>query len=490
MVSIKNSKFAGTGESLTLGPKKEAIIFISGLEKCTLYEISGNLEDSEGKKLIQLPRIKIITGSMLPLILCWEKFSIIAPQLGYLNLGLNGLKVLWSYFVDSPSMDNLSIKNAFPIKPPLLKDDHITRENHNLLTNFIKVIQSLNEEEYHPILKTYLDDLSDNSLFHSLIDFRFKAVTRLLVALNLSKITENRPLEMKSAIMCLNHTISIIRTNPQNSGTISVLSLIHESLMRSIYTLKNNRTQGIIEYLIPTTYYLVKHFTNLKMFEQILKTCSETLNTIHRHCVVGDLKVKLLMDERFSKTGVAPDSKLKNLNSSQEFVHHEYFATSDRWNTGYTQEKTAIDDFCEYLELQIVTSCYKLPLYLESSLVNDALKKELARRSLDSQPSIKEIRILFENCQSPDVVFHEILKLRKNSRFIEIASMIARWGISIGNFEQASKICADIEDWSSKRNFILSTRNLSPEEAQKWEALVKKKKNLLKADRKPETEYK
>jgi hypothetical protein len=490
MVSIKNSKFAGTGESLTLGPKKEAIIFISGLEKCTLYEISGNLEDCEGKKLIQLPRINIITGSMLPLILCWEKFSMTASKIGYLNLALNGLKFLWSYFVDSPFADNISLNNALPLKPPSLKDDHIARENLNLLTNFIKVILSLNEEEYHPILKTYLDDLSDNFLFHSLIDFRLKAVKRLIVALSLSKITENRPLEMKSAMMCLNHMESIIKTNPQNSTAIPVLSLIHASLMDSIYTLKNNRTQGIIEYLIPTTTYLVKLFTNLKMFEQILKTCSETLNTIQRYCVVGDLKIKQLTDERFSKTGVAPDSNLKNLNGSQEFVHHEYFATSVQLNKGYNMEKTALDDFCEYLELQIVTSCFKLPLYLESSLVNDALKKELARRSLDSQPSMKEIRILFENFQNLDVVFHDVLKLRKNSRFVEIASMIARWGISIGNYDQASKICADIEDWSSKRNLILSTSRLSPEEAQKWEALSKKKKNLIKADRKPESEYK
>ena len=206
-----------------------------------------------------------------------------------------------------------------------------------------------------------------------------------------------------------------------------------------------------------------------------MKICTEILELVHRFCVLSDPKIKNNTEEKYGRSIVAPDSNLKNLYNSQEFLHHEYLAVSNRWKAGYTTKRTQLDQFCEYLDSKTVTCCFKLPFSLESCLVSDTLRKELSRRSLDSQPTMKDIQILYQNSQSAEIVFHEVLKFRNHPRFIEIASKIAGWAISTKSFEQASKLCGEIEDWCSKRSLILSTIDLSPEEYQKWEAAIKRK---------------
>ena len=166
----------------------------------------------------------------------------------------------------------------------------------------------------------------------------------------------------------------------------------------------------------------------------------------------------------------------QNALASSEFSFHETLAGTKNWKTGYNQAKNPLDEFCEYLEGESVMLNNKANAQNLAISQRSLEKREVQRKVLDSSTTIRDLIVALEVSQAPEAVYYELLRFRKNPRYLELCNLVIFWACKAGYVDLASKLGFELEEWLSRRNIAFFTFSSISEGTIKWEIAFRKNK--------------
>jgi hypothetical protein len=256
------------------------------------------------------------------------------------------------------------------------------------------------------------------------------------------------------------------------SFTTGCLRLIHKALMSSIHSLENERIKGMLLYFIPTTQLLLSVLSREKYFGEAARVCEASLSFMRKQIAIKELKIlnSTLWEQSL---GLQNDNGSQTIAPTSEFSFHETLAGTKNWKAGYNQIKSPLDEFCEFLEREVVTFSQRAAV---KDVTGSSEKKDGQRKVLESAITIRDLVMALETSLSPEAIYYELLRFRKTPRYLELCFIAIEWASKAGHVELAAKLALETEDWLGKRNIAFFTFSSVAEGNVKWEIAFRKNK--------------
>jgi hypothetical protein len=277
----------------------------------------------------------------------------------------------------------------------------------------------------------------------------------------------------------------VVKAGSASGFTLLALETVHSSLKRTISHYDKDRIQVFLDFFVPATYYQMRAYMEQKLYSKAVEVGSDAIHFANMHFPIKDYTILTSANlEQYWNSLRSPKAGSVSrimYSANSEFVHHETLAVTCEWNTGYTKDRTPMEEFCEFLDVLVAEAEIKISsrnaAVSKSSL--DVYKKEGVRRIFDNSTTLKDILHVVESSQAPDVVFHELARYKKNPRYVELCVQLIKWTNEMKMPEAAVRMSLELEDWLAKRNGIMqSIDGTSAADSLNAEA-VKKKKSIM-----------
>ncbi|KAJ3104398.1 hypothetical protein HDU97_009277 [Phlyctochytrium planicorne] len=488
-VAFSDVGYVGTGIPVPVSKRNE--ITISGLSpnRKYIFAVAGYQEDGSvlGRGIGETSE-GIVSMLPLPLILCWGHFAEIADALDCDDIADEAYSILRDHFVEwTINDDQLS-------KPPTsghtgvnhepvfrLRERSIHNCSPTILRFFMRSIFAHVDrrfEEAEPEVRS--DARGSRNVLEAQMT-RLRAARDMMIAMDIaSKIGDGTGV-LSSAFRIANYMIPLFQHGLEVPFAVHALLLSHSSIVANVDELENDRASAVRDIFVPITALLCRRLIAWYEYSSAIRLAEESLSLINIVIGAADLRILNSSYLEFQWTGYV--QKTKNTKAPQkkgqhhhEFVFHSSIAQSRSTDQGYTDIRKRMDVFCEYLE-SVIAQC--------NSIIKNPTTE---RKMIDTHTSLREIYSVLATL-GPDVVVSEMLRFRKNPRYLEIMVHCADWCLSSRLTESASRICMDTIDWIGLRNRFLTNVNAVWSEAvARKEIVQKRRRRNLFAERKAPVE--
>ncbi|KAJ3328133.1 hypothetical protein HDU76_010540 [Blyttiomyces sp. JEL0837] len=497
-VALNDVELRGCGEYVRV-ENGEAEITVFGLSPNEKYVFAVAAYDEAGQLMgsgISETTPTIIPTYPTPLVLCWGYLADISHEIRCDDIANESFKTLWNYFVEKAATDDILFKLPSPgytgvdhTPVFIINETNLNAASAETVRLFIKSIHALISRQFSgKALTIYTDPAGKREVLSSQL-IRLRSARDLFVALALGEKMQLHQLALLSAVQIARILFPFFDCKVETPFMIHGLLTAHACLLSHSTVLESLDMPDIMwDIFCPTTLYLVNTLLQWKEFSHAFRIAESSLAFIHS--VAGTVDTRI-MNSGFleqSWTGIAPRVKRVRYGAStrrniaagihSENVHHTLIAVGKNPLLGYTSERRRIEIFCEKLEC-IAIQC---TFVLRQPLVSD-------RRVLDTHTSLREMYAVLL-AAGPEVVLTELIRFKKNPRFLEMIVHCAWWCLNKGLFDQAYKICQDTFEWLNMRNrYILGSAAVTDESGLIREIFTKRRRKNLFVERKPANEW-
>jgi hypothetical protein len=302
-----------------------------------------------------------------------------------------------------------------------------------------------------------------------------------LMAAHCAETINNHKLVLLCIIKAYQECIPFLEQGFYSPILIKILLRCHSCLQLHATEFEEERVKGLADFLVPITYYLVDQLLKKensdsnaligKIFQETTSLINITSSSVDTRILSSATIESNLIGYNFK----IPQAKAKKGSSNfyADFGYHGVLALGKSVSAGL-QARKLFDLFFEQLEITMVKYKIQMP--------NADLQKKMltSRRSLDTITSLKDIYGLFL-LAGPEAVIQELLRFKKNPRYVEIVSEVIHWSFEKEWYDPAIRFSYDLEDFLDKRTqSILHMEDLKDDASHdRKEIIVKRKKRPL-----------
>ncbi|KAI9350242.1 hypothetical protein BDR26DRAFT_580606 [Obelidium mucronatum] len=459
-VALNDTDYPGSGDNVIATERAE--ITFSGLEPNTRYMFAVAAFDESGQIMgcgIGETSKGCTAMFSLPLVYCWCDISIVSHDLSCDDVADIGFSKAWNYFVKSMSsreelltLGGPGITGVGYNKTFTLHENNVKVAPTELKRLFIRCIHKKVDREFGLAQSaTHTNSIWRRNIFELQLT-RLKAVRILIVAAEISSSIEDYDLVLQTAtkIMCC--------LFPFFESGIEGPFAVHAALLAHDYTLICDQNKVLLDnevilgVLSPLALHLARRLIHWKEFSAALKISEDMIQYLN--CRSGSFDSTSIANSaaiELQWTGIVPRTKkyttnqrksiLNNLQSDN--MHQVIVAVSRNYNIGYNQPKI-LGSLIENFEF---CACHS------QMILHPPMPFE--KRSLEPLSSLKDIYHVFTCCGN-DALIAELLKYKKNPRYLEILSIVMHWNFIKENTDSVVKVTTDLLEWVSLRNRFMS----------------------------------
>ncbi|KAI8924921.1 hypothetical protein BC831DRAFT_550996 [Entophlyctis helioformis] len=503
-----NVDLLGTGDVVCQLPRKRVEITITHLLPCHAYDFTLVMHEKEPTGVSHgnpSRKIRIIPTLPMPLLLCWGFLSEVAHQVRCYDLADEAHLVLSTHFVCSRAPDHVLRRLATDDHTGIyhdpvyeLFDDAIRQSSPGIIRAFVQSIFAAidrSKADVHQGLSESVHGMGD-MLSSQLC--RLRACRDLLLAAELARQINDSPLLLLCALKAYQNLMPFILFDVPCAFVVHVLMLCHEIVLGNAAAFENDKNKGLRDFFVPITYHLVRRLIERDSFNIASQVSQESMQLINMSaCTVEQ---RILNSASIEQSWLGYVFKPKRLRGNHtkshyyaEFVFHAKVAVSNEPSKGVSQPRRPFDVLYEYLDVTMAQNS-QLVAKLNTSrpdihgsrtaltAPDPAPSKRptvLHRKSLDMQTCLKDIYVLFATC-GPEAIMQELIRFKKNPRYIEIVTRLVEWCLDRDLIEAALRVSTDIEDWVDKRTqTIVLIDQMADEGEAKRDVTIKRRKRHL-----------
>ncbi|KAJ3217009.1 hypothetical protein HDU67_008654 [Dinochytrium kinnereticum] len=484
-VAFSDVGYFGTGIPVSVSKQNE--ITVSGLTPNRKYVFAVAAYKEDGTLLgrgIGESSEGIVAMLPMPLILCWGHFAEISDALDCDDIADESFTIMRDHFVEWTLIDDQLVKpptsgNTGVNHEPVfrLRGKNIQNSSPTIIRSFMRAIFAEVDRRFEVAEPEVRSDGKGTRNVLEAQMTRLRASRDMMIAMELAaKIGDGTGI-LSSAFRIASYIVPLFQHGLEVPFAVHALLLAHSSIIANLDELENNRASAVRDVFVPITALLCKRLIAWYEYPSAIRLAEESLSLINIVIGAADLKILNSSYLEFQWTGYVQKSKNPKAvaikkGSHHEFIYHTAIAESLNPNQGYTDIRKRMDIFCEYLE-SVIAQC------------NSIIKNVSAeRKAIDAHTSLREIFSVLSS-HGPDMVVTEMLRFRKNPRYLEIMVHCADWCMSSRLIESAARICIDTIDWMGMRNKYMSNVNATwSENAVRKEVIQRRKRRNLFNERK------
>lgn len=421
-------------------------------------------------------KFRVVLGQPLPLLTCAAYLCDAACSLDCLSVAQETYKITHSHFyeIQTPAENLMDSEGELKLQSYTFNRQLLQQASPSILKAFnhaiVKIVGAGSKN-----VPQFKEAPGATAMKYCRL-FRLNACQILCTAIELAEMAGDINLQLVSASKCMDHLHPLVSDDGIGSFTTGCIFLVHRALTNSIHSLENERVKGLLEYFVPATQLLLRALTHAKHYGEAARVCDSSLSYIRKHVAIKELKV--LNSNLWEQSVGLQKSEIGSQNAlaSSEFSFHETLAGTKNWKAGYNQVMNPLDEFCEYLEAESVLFRNKVDAQNVILSQRSLEKREIQRKVLDSSTTVRDLFVALELSQAPEAVYYDLLRFRKNPRYLELCHLVINWACRAGCVDLASKLCFELEEWLSKRNIAFFTFSSISEGSMKWEIAFRKNK--------------
>ncbi|KAJ3023381.1 UNVERIFIED_CONTAM: hypothetical protein HDU68_008632 [Siphonaria sp. JEL0065] len=460
-VALNDTDYPGSGESVKATNNAEITIF--GLEPNKRYMFAVAAFDESGQIMgrgIGETSKGTTTMYSLPLIYCWCNISIVSHDLCCDDVADMGFNTAWSHFVASTCSDSELSDLGGPsstgvLHPKTFKlyENNVALASTELKRLFVHCIHKKIDRKFAQIDPAIHSNANGtrNTLNSQMT--RLKAARMLLVAAEVSTIIEDHELTLSTATKIMYCLFPFFQLGIESPFAVHATILAHSYILKCESNKAFLESTAIIEIFGPLITLLVQGLINWKEFPHALSISEDTLKYLNVRggnfdstVIVNSAAVELQWTGIVPRTKRYTTNQRKNLllNIQSDNLHQVIVAVSSNHGIGYNQSRKKIEILRESFEFTI---CH-CQLMLRPVI-------PFERRYLEPSTTLKDIYHMYICCGA-EALSTELLKFKKNPRYLELMTNFMQWNFSKGNMESTVKIISDVMEWVSLRNRFIS----------------------------------
>ncbi|KAK5665978.1 hypothetical protein QVD99_007595 [Batrachochytrium dendrobatidis] len=503
-----STEYPGSGELFAQIFNQQLEMTVSQLSPNTAYNISMTIykkNQADSSFQITSRSIKVIASLPLPLLLCWTTLSEIAHTARYYDLADSAFEILSSHFLCSVSSDNTLCQLETPDNYGIYQNPSYELFEFSLRQSSSAVIRSyincifMNVDRHIDLSHHHLTANAfgkEITISHQIV--RLRACRDLLLAVELAKHICDGQLQLLCAFKIYQNLWPFIQFDIKCAFVQHVLMNCHEILMANIPNAREDCTNVLEYFFVPVTHHLLNGLKNCANYPLIVKVVQESLQLVQliEHAVETKISNSAAIEQAWLGHTFKPKRLGGNHTKSHyysEFAFQGKVAVLKDNKKGVAQSRKKSEIFSEYLEVtlaqnsQLVSKLNQSQFNLHDSRVGPAYPENLSskrpmilhRKSLDTHTCLKDIFILFATC-GPEATMQELMRFKKNPRYIEIVSNIMQWCVEKELYDAAFRIGTEVEEWIDKRNqTIVLIDQLAENTESSKDVLIKRRRRHL-----------
>ncbi|KAJ1554769.1 hypothetical protein HK405_004107, partial [Cladochytrium tenue] len=462
-VTLFDAKYEQCGVNVVAHQTTELVV--SGLMPNQNYKVAVAAFDNDGALMgdgVGEQSIGVTASLPMPLFSCWIHLVLSSFRVGAFDLACSSMKTLWSFFITwlaplETLCDLPTVEDAGIVYPTVyqMNEGMLSAVPAQALKLFLECIHS--EITYEFSKETFPIFCNQEGSWNPLRNQqkRLLSARQLLMALQIAEAIKDIPSICTTTARIYTCLKPFIDEGIPTAFSVRALELVHGSLCTHLpHAPELEQVTILHKVFAPLSVRLSNQLAHWGQYARALKFAEESIKLIALLRGQTDLRIMNSQYLEQQWVGAASSNRkiryggdsLKNrfISAFNENSYHGVLATGKNPALGYeAEQRKELSDILEALEA-LAAQCHFI---LKPAVVFD-------KRNLDSHTSVKD---LFTSLyiMGPDSVANDLMRFRKNPRYLELVCITAEWTLSQGHFPSAVKICQDVLEWLHIRNSFL-----------------------------------